>query len=288
MSRVEIPVDGRFTRWALVAATVAALGVLGFIIFGNISDSQAGGAGLMVLAVGAGVASFFSPCAFPLLTTMIGRPVAAEAEAAGRRPYRRALSFASGMSLGAAVFLIGFGSIIALGGDALFGGISFTSTSGQILRAVIGLLLITMGLIQLNRLPISFRRFEPATHGFLRRQAKLRRRHPVRGFAVFGFGYLAAGFGCTGPILVGLTGQALATGGFATAFLAYVIAAAMLSTLMFTLALAMARAQEGLVKGMVAGAPTVKRWGGRILLIVGAWFIVVAIFADAFSPLFEV
>lgn len=62
----------------------------------------------------------------------------------------------------------------------------------------------------------------------------------------------------------------------------------MLTILMFTLALATARAQEGLVKGMVAGAPTVKRWGGRILLIVGAWFIVVAIFADAFSPLFDV
>lgn len=57
---------------------------------------------------------------------------------------------------------------------------------------------------------------------------------------------------------------------------------------MFTLALAMATAQQRVVEGMVSGAPTVKRWGGRILLIVGGWFIVVAIFADAFAPLFEV
>lgn len=66
------------------------------------------------------------------------------------------------------------------------------------------------------------------------------------------------------------------------------IAAAALTALMFTLALTMASAQERLVQSMVAGAPTVKRWGGRILLIVGSWFIVVAIFASAFAPLFSV
>lgn len=57
------------------------------------------------------------------------------------------------------------------------------------------MLLITLGVIQLNRLPISFRRFEPAMHGYLSRQAKVRREHPFRGFALFGFGYLGAGFG---------------------------------------------------------------------------------------------
>lgn len=57
---------------------------------------------------------------------------------------------------------------------------------------------------------------------------------------------------------------------------------------MFTLALTLASAQERVVQGMVTGAPAVKRWGGRILLIVGAWFVVGAIFASTLSPLFEV
>lgn len=275
-------------RVGLVAAAIAALGVLGFVIFGSISDSQGGGAGLLVLAAGAGVASFFSPCSFPLLVTMLARPVAAEAEASGGRAYRKALTFASAMSVGATAFLLVFGAIIALGGDALFGGLSFTGVSGRILRGALGALLIALGLIQLNRLPISFRRFEPAMHGYLGHQAKLRRRHPFRGFTLFGFGYLAAGFGCTGPILVGLTGQALLAGGFGAALLAYVVAAAALTALMFTLALTLASAQERVVQGMVSGAPTVKRWGGRILLIVGGWFIVIAVFASAFSPLFDV
>lgn len=273
---------------ALAAAGIAALGVLGFVVFGNIADSQAGGAGLLVLAAGAGVASFFSPCSFPLLAAMLARPVAAEAERSGTRPYRKALTFASAMSVGAAAFLLAFGAVIALGGDAMFGGLSFTGASGRILRGTLGALLITLGLIQLNHLPISLRRFEPATRSFLGHQARLRRHHPFRGFTLFGFGYLAAGFGCTGPILIGLTGQALLTGGFAAALLAYVVAAAALTALMFTLALTLAGAQERVVQTMVSGAPTVKRWGGRILLIVGGWFIVVAIFAATFSPLFEV
>jgi hypothetical protein len=57
---------------------------------------------------------------------------------------------------------------------------------------------------------------------------------------------------------------------------------------MFTLALTLASAQEHVVQGMVSRAPTVKRWGGRILLIVGAWFVLLGVFADAFARLFPV
>jgi cytochrome c biogenesis protein CcdA len=126
---------------------------------------------------------------------MLARPVAAEAESTGRRPYRKAIGFGAALSLGATVFLVGAGTVIALGGAPLFEGVTFTSAAGRIIRAVVGTLLIALGLIQLEVLPVNLRRFEPATHGFLRRQAALRRRRPVAGFAVFGFGYLLAGFG---------------------------------------------------------------------------------------------
>jgi hypothetical protein len=57
---------------------------------------------------------------------------------------------------------------------------------------------------------------------------------------------------------------------------------------MFTLALTLATAQERTVAAMQAGSPAVKQWGGRILLVVGAWFIVLAIFADLFARVFAV
>lgn len=58
--------------------------------------------------------------------------------------------------------------------------------------------------------------------------------------------------------------------------------------LMFTFALVTAAARERTVQAFVSGAPTVKRWGARVMLIVGAWFIIVAIFAHFFDQFFSV
>lgn len=107
----------------------------------------------------------------------------------------RALLFATALSVGAVVFVLGVGLVFALGGRGLAGAVTFTSTSGRIIRAVVGLLLVALGLVQSGRLQADLRRFEPAIHGYLKRQARFRRRHPIAGGAVFGFGYLAAGFG---------------------------------------------------------------------------------------------
>lgn len=83
----------------------------------------------------------------------------------------------------------------ALAGGDLFADVTFTSTVGRIIRLAVGLLLIALGLSQLERVPVDLRRFEPAMQRYLRRQASVRRQHPLLGFGLFGFGYLAAGFG---------------------------------------------------------------------------------------------
>lgn len=45
----------------------------------------------------------------------------------------------------------------------------------------------------------------------------------------------------------------------------------------------MALAQEGVTARIMTGAPTVKRWGGYVLIVVGAWFIALGVFADFFA-----
>lgn len=77
-------------------------------------------------------------------------------------------------------------------------------------------------------------------------------------------------------------------GGFAAALVAFANAAVTMVLLIFGLALAIATAQERLVATLQARAAEVKRWGGWILLLVGAWFLVLAIFADFFARLFPV
>ena len=41
-------------------------------------------------------------------------------------------------------------------------------------------------------------------------------------------------------------------------------------------------------KKLQAGAPTVKRWGGIVLVVLGAWFVALGVFAHAFARLFPV
>jgi hypothetical protein len=57
---------------------------------------------------------------------------------------------------------------------------------------------------------------------------------------------------------------------------------------MFTLALLLAAAQERTGEAMRAGAPAIKRWGGRILVLLGVWFILLGALAHPFSHVFTV
>lgn len=58
--------------------------------------------------------------------------------------------------------------------------------------------------------------------------------------------------------------------------------------LIFGLSLAIAGAQERVVKSLQANVTSVKLWGGRILLLVGAWFFLLAVFANFFADVFPV
>ncbi len=48
------------------------------------------------------------------------------------------------------------------------------------------------------------------------------------------------------------------------------------------------RAQQHTLERMQASSAQVKRWGGWILVTVGAWFLVLALWADFFSQIFPV
>jgi hypothetical protein len=80
----------------------------------------------------------------------------------------------------------------------------------------------------------------------------------------------------------------LSFGGFLSAFFAFLVAAAALVVLTFSLALILAAAQERTAEALRTGAPAIKRWGGRILVLIGIWFIVLGIFANDLADLFSV
>jgi cytochrome c biogenesis protein CcdA len=183
------PGPGRL-RFALLAGAVAVTavaGYAGYVAYPRFDLPASVGVGLLALAAGAGVASFFSPCAFPLLLTLLGRQVRGRPAAA--------LGFAATFSLGAVAFLFLLGGLIAAGGAGLAASVTFTSGAGIAIRVVVGLALLLLGLIQAEVLPLSFHAAERLTRPLSEAQARLRRNHPVLGVGLFGFGYLAIGFG---------------------------------------------------------------------------------------------
>ncbi|MDH3306770.1 MAG: hypothetical protein OEO77_04540 [Acidimicrobiia bacterium] len=184
----------RYVAWMAAALALGLSGYLGYVIYPRFDLPAGAGAGLLVLAIAAGIASFFSPCSFPLLVSMLARPLASN-DPNRRPPFGRAIAYASALSVGAAGFLGLTGGALALGAGSLVSNVTFASTTGRTLRIVVGVVLIVFGLIQTNRLPVNFRRFEPALHGVLRNQVERRRTPPLAGFVLFGFVYLLAGFG---------------------------------------------------------------------------------------------
>ncbi|MCB0016944.1 MAG: hypothetical protein KDE09_04085 [Anaerolineales bacterium] len=77
-------------------------------------------------------------------------------------------------------------------------------------------------------------------------------------------------------------------GGTTAAFFAFVAAAIAIVLLIFSLSVSVALAQEQLVELLRAETSNVKQWGGRILVVVGLWLVILGIWAEAFAKIFSV
>lgn len=186
-------------RYALVVLGTALAGLAGYggyELYPRFGLPPLEGLTLLLLAAAAGVASFFAPCSFPLLVTLLARGSQPAGGVTGPGRGLGPVGFGAALALGAGVFLLAIGAGIAAGGGALFAQVTFTSTTGQALRLAVGALLIGLGLVQVGLVSDRpFRRVEAVTKNLNRAQARLRRRRPLLGFTAFGFFYLLAGFG---------------------------------------------------------------------------------------------
>lgn len=188
------PPGGPHRYWILVGlvVVVAVAGYTGYVLYPRFDLPAGQGLGLLGLAAAGGVASFFSPCSFPLLVTILGRHASGVRDG-GKRPIPAV--FGAALALGAAMFMLLAGLVIAAGGEALFAGVTFTSPAGITIRGVVGLVLVGFGLIQAGILRMSMHGVSRIVQPLLGSQAGLRRRRPVGGFVLFGFAYVLAGFG---------------------------------------------------------------------------------------------
>ncbi|EMA26392.1 cytochrome c biogenesis protein CcdA [Haloarcula argentinensis] len=141
--------------------------------------------GTLVFAAGAGITTFFAPCAFPLLPGYIGYYLRESDENVGMLPPATAAAGGALVALTLVALLV-----LALGQPL--------KNALPMLEPVIGLALVVFGALML-----------------LNREPELRvplpqRPASVAGFGVFGAVYAVAAAGCVVPLFFGVVTQALA------------------------------------------------------------------------------
>jgi cytochrome c-type biogenesis protein len=219
--------------------------------------------GLVGFAFSLGVATFFAPCAFPLLPGYVAFFVGRESDDAGTpwpRQLRQAVTVALVTSLG---FLAVFGTLAAVVfalGSQVLGGIA-------VLELVAGAVLIALGAAMVaGRSPL----------GHLQVALPERRRGPV-GYFAFGVVYAVAAAGCTGSLFVGVASLALA--GPADAVSLFGAYAGGMVLLMVGVTVLSALGRDALVRTAAANTGRITRVAGAVLVVAGVvqlyYFLVV-------------
>lgn len=274
---------GRVAAAVAGVAAVAAGGYLVFLLFATEVMASPAAWGLPLFAVVAAVATFFSPCSFPLLPGYVTYTL--DRSGTGGPPGPRA-SLAP--SAGVLTFTLLLGGIVAAAGAAAGKALSISSGDPSAvtlaLRSAVGL-----GLVALGALPLAGVTLRT---GLLRGRSRTvaigEERGAPRDLFLYGFGYNAAALGCAGPILAGLILFAVAVGGALGALAAFALYSAVMAALMFAVTRLAVRHREGTLERLTGAAPRIKRAAGAVQVAVGAFVLATVLwpawFAGTFFP----
>lgn len=280
--------------WQLPAAValLVAAGYGVFLLFATEVMASPAAWGLPLFAVVAAVATFFSPCSFPLLPGYVAHVVdrgnapdgGRTADQAGSGPPRAALASGAGvlaftLLLGAAVVAAGAGA-----GKALSISSADPSPTTLAVRAGIGVLLVGLGVLPLLDVTL-----HTGLLSWLSRPVGIDEERSVgRDLFAYGFGYNAAALGCAGPILAGLVVFAVAVGGAPGALAAFVLYSAAMAGLMVAVTRLVQRRGEAALDRLASASPRIKRVGGAVQVAVGAFVLATVLwpawFVGTFFP----
>ena len=285
MNSDAVNVHGRHpTRaWLQYGAIFLVLGLIiliGYSGFRTFASGAVGTTNLYLLAVVAGIASFFSPCAFPLLPSYLSFYYTAGSKDTAVSPgIGRGLKLGLASAAGVMSFVLVLGLAIALLGAGAGKSLSISGANPnqfvRTFRGVVGIVLLTLGIFQLTG-----RNLKPKfvdAFAYRTRPQRDGRRSAAANLYLYGAGYNAAGMGCTGPILAGLMVAALASGGFASALSAFAVFALAMGLLMLTISLLVAASRQSLITNLKAATPKIKWLSSILLILVGLFNIYTAL-----------
>jgi len=265
------------------------VGGYGLFIWFVINIMKGGAAyGLLFVAAVAGVASFFNPCAFPLLPAYLAQYYTTK-EGENKKSAKHIILSGFAAALGVTAFNMLLGLIIGILG-AGFGkslGLAGENPSLPIrwLRGIVGALLLYLGFSHLTGRGNPFiwlnRFFHPKPVSNEERQ----KQSWFKKLFAYGFGYTLLGIGCGGPILGGLFIFALSQGGFLTALLALAVYSFVMASLMILVSTVVAFSKEGLLGVLRQSTVKIQRLSGILLVLVGLFLILSSIYISEFTKI---
>ncbi|WP_128905466.1 cytochrome c biogenesis protein CcdA [Halorubrum amylolyticum] len=198
-------------------------------------------------AVTAGVATFFSPCAYPLLPGYVGFYVnSVEADSASVLGAGvRGVAAAVGVL---ATFALLAGATVRIGYSTL--------SNITVFETLVGGLLVVFGLLVVSGRAPSISVPLPE------------RRTGVFGFGLFGAGYALAGAGCVAPVFLGVVARAIALPS-ETALLVLSVYAGTVSVLMAATTVATGVGLISNANRVMAHAGLLKRIAGAVMILAG-------------------
>lgn len=273
-----------FLVYILIVVGLTAGGYALFLYLVVNALPNAASLGIIFVSIVAGIASFFNPCAFPILPAYLAQYYVSTPEQTKKRSrFGSILLYGFVAAIGVIVFNIFLGAIVGGLGAGFANSLGLTGPQPNIyirwFRGIIGAFLILLGYSHATGRGINFSRLG---HWIPRYEQS---KSPTRNFFYYGFFYPLIGISCGGPILAGLSLFAFASGGFISALSAFLIYSAVMAILMILVSLFVGLSREGLLKAVGGSILIIKKVSGVILLLVGIFLIFSAVFVQVFTKL---
>lgn len=267
--------------FVLIALIILA-GYYAFILFMTKVVPTLASFGIILVAIIAGIATFFNPCSFPVLPAYLTSFFSAKEESKRKNVV---IYYGLIVSLGIITFNLIFGSLIGILGENFAKSLALATENPNvfvlIFRGITGVILITLGLMAIRGGGLHSSIFNKISRNVYSLQGK----NPTRSFYVYGLGYNLIGIGCAGPILAILTVFAFATGGFFSALLAYLVFSLTMSVLMISLSILVAFAKTGFITKVSGKVSKIRKVSSFILILVGLFLLLSSIFVKQFTSI---
>ena len=181
------------------------------------------------------------------------------------------LTFNILLGLAIAIIGVGFGKTLSITGQD-------PSTIIMWVRGIVGIFLLYVGFSHITGRGLNLNFLAPKT-------AIKDNGSPLKTMYGYGFLYTLIGIGCGGPILAGLSVFAFSTGGFNSAFLAFVIYSLVMVLLMIIISILASLSKTTLLVNLKANTVTIKKITGVIVILIGLFLIWNSIFLESFTKL---